>query len=415
MRALTLYVVAAWAALAAGCGGTGGSAAGTSGAPTALSCQSVMPFAGAPLHAAVPASLFPAPDIANTSQAALPAELGVLLDQKVRDILAKTGAPAMTAAITIPGLGRWSSTQGLAQTLPAQPVHGGTEFYWASVGKALTAVLVLQSAEEGKLGLHDPLSLWYPQIPHAERITLSHLLTHTSGLPTYAGNRGEATPPTEAVAQLAQAPLLFCPGSNASYSNAGYLLLGLIVQAVERRPFHETVQSRITAPLGLQQLRALRPGEDLPTDLATPHAGRAPQADPSAWTRLGAGNVVARAEDMVVFWQAVLSGRLLSASTVRSQWALMYQLFPHSTERNQGNSWFGMGVMLSEWTDDTGKSRTWLGHAGGIPTANAQLLYDPAVQAYAAVAVSSEVSSAAVANALLKTVSEWRASSGFQR
>ena len=70
--------------------------------------------------------------------------------------------------------------------------------------------------------------------------------------------------------------------------------------------------------------------------------------------------------------------------------------------------WFGKGVMLTEWTDDTGVARSWLGHFGGIPTANAALLYDNVAEAYAAVAVNSAVSSAAVANALLKTVLDWR-------
>ncbi len=389
-------------ALLASCGGT---AAG----PAGLYCHTGMPFAGAPLHAALPANAFPATPHDAQAGVPLPDTLSAALGQQVRDILQQTGAPAISAALSIPGLGYWSITQGLAQTTSEQAVHSGTTFYWASVGKALTAVLVLQLVEEGKLRLDDTLSRWFPQIPQAGRITLAQLLTHTSGLQTYAGERLVATSPTQAVAALAQAPLLFCPGTYASYSNAGYLLLGLIVETVEGRPFDQTVQRRIAAPLGLQHLRALQPGEVVPASLATPHAGRTPQADPAAWTRLGAGNVVARAEDMVVFWQAVLSGRLLAPATVRSQWAMLYQLFATSTESNQDNSWFGMGVMLTEWTDGSGQLRRWLGHAGGIPTANAQLLYDPTVQAYAAVAVNSEVSAAAVANALLTTVAAWHA------
>ncbi|MES2947729.1 MAG: serine hydrolase domain-containing protein [Pseudomonadota bacterium] len=415
MSALSLTtraVVAAWTTLAvAGCGGTGGSAASPAAAPTALTCQTATPFAGAPLHAAPPSSLFPATDLAAASLGPLPKELGVLLDQKVRDILQQTGAPAMTAAITIPGLGRWSSTQGLAQAIPPKPVNSDTEFYWGSVGKAFTAVLVLQLVEEGKLRLDDTLSRWYPQIPQAERITLAQLLTHTSGLPIHAlGASGLGTEtPAQQVAVLAQTPLLFCPGTHASYSNAGYVLLGLVVEAVEQRPFYQSVHHRIAAPLGLQHLRALRPGEDMPAALATPHAGRTPKADPGAWTRLGAGSVVARAEDMVVFWQAVLSGRLLAPATVQSQWTLLYQLFPTTTETNQGNRWFGMGVTLSEWTDSAGRARTWLGHGGHIPTADAVMLYDPAANAYAAVAVNSDVQSTPAANALLTTVMAWRA------
>ncbi len=271
-------------------------------------------------------------------------------------------------------------------------------------------MLVLQLVDEGKLRLDDPLSRWYPQIPQAERITLAHLLTHTSGLPIHAlGASGLGTEtPAQQVAVLAHAPLLFCPGTNASYSNAGYVLLGLIVEAIEQQPFYQSVERRIAAPLGLQHLRALRPGEDMPAALATPHEGRTPQADPGAWTRLGAGNVVARAEDIVVFWQAVLSGRLLANTTAQSQWALLYQLFANTTETGQGNNWFGMGVTLSEWSDGAGRARTWLGHGGHIPTADAVLLYDPAASAYAAVAVNSAVPSAAVANALLTTVMEWR-------
>ena len=65
--------------------------------------------------------------------------------------------------------------------------------------------------------------------------------------------------------------------------------------------------------------------------------------------------------------------------------------------------------MLWEWTDELGRPRTWLGHAGSIPTANAQLLYDPGANAYVAAAVNSAVPSTALANALLKTVIDWRA------
>ena len=64
--------------------------------------------------------------------------------------------------------------------------------------------------------------------------------------------------------------------------------------------------------------------------------------------------------------------------------------------------------MVLEWTDDQGPIRPWLGHLGGIPTANAALLYDPLVGTYVAAAVNSEVSSTAVASALLQVVMAWQ-------
>ena len=412
MRAMALHAMAMLLALAtAGCGGTGGPAEANSAVgTTTLSCQTAVPFAGPQPHGALPTKLFPAAASDAAADGPLPAALAAQLDQQVRDLLAKTGAPAITAALTVPGLGRWSSTQGLARVQPAQPVTAGTDFYWGSVAKTLTAVLVLQLVEEGKLSLDDAVARWFPQIPQAQYITVARLLSHTSGLQTNANSTSGlgADPPAEQAALLASMPLLFCPGTNASYSNAGYLLLALVVESVEQRPFYQSVQQRIAGPLGLQNLRGLRPGEGAPVALATPHDRQTPVPDPNAWTRLGAGNVVARAEDMVVFWQAVLSGRLLRPASVQSQWSVLHALGPQTAESNQGVQWFGKGVMLTEWTDGVRRPRTWLGHFGGIPTANAALLYDPVAEAYVAVAVNSAVSSAAVANALLATVEAWR-------
>ncbi len=411
MAAFLRGVTVLLALTTAACGGTGDTAAPFATGTASRSCHADMPFAGATPHAALPTTVFPTVANGGAVDTPLPAELGGLLDQQVADLLRKTGAPAMSAAVTVQGLGRWSNTQGTAQTVPVQSVEAGSEFYWGSVAKALTAVLVLQLVDEGKLRLDDTLSHWYPEIPLAERITLAHLLNHSSGLQTNANSStglGYETPAQQR-AMLSNLPLLFCPGTNASYSNAGYMLLGLVVEAVEQKPFYRSVQHRIAEPLGLQHLRALRPGESMPLALVAAHAGRTPVADAGAWTRLGAGNVVARAEDMVVFWQAVLTGRLLAPATVHAQWALLHMLDAPTTEPSQGRRWFGKGVMLWEWTDDLGRQRTWLGHAGSIPTANAQLLYDPTLQAYAAVAVNNAVPSAAVANALLKTVSDWQA------
>lgn len=412
MRTATSYRVAILLALVTGgCGGTGGTSANSAGVTSSSSCLAVMPFVGATPHAPLPASLFPVTASKAATDVPVPDALAAALDQQVHDLLNKSGAPAISAAITVPGLGRWSSTQGLAQVRPAQAVTHGTEFYWGSVAKTLTAVLVLQLMEEGKLRLEDPLSRWLPQIPDAQHIRIGHLLSHTSGLQTNANSRSGEGPvtPTSMATNMAGMPLLFCPGTSASYSNTGYVLLALVVEAIEQQPLHQTVERRIAKPLGLQYLRALRPGEDAAVALAIPHEGQTPMADPTAWTRLGAGNVVGRAEDLAVFWQAVLTGRLLAPATVQSQWEMLHVLGPQTTETSQALQWFGKGVMLMEWTDPTGRERAWLGHLGGIPTANAVLLYDPVAGAYAAVAVNNDVSSAAAANSLIKTVLEWRA------
>lgn len=165
LRAGTMLLVLTTAA----CGGSGDAPAHFAKGTASMSCQADMPFTGTTPHAALPTTLFPTVANGGAVDAPLPAELGGLLDEQVADLLRKTGAPAMSAAVTVQGLGRWSSTQGLAQTVPGQFVDAGSEFYWGSVAKALTAVLVLQLVDEGKLRLDDTLSHRYPQVPTGTR------------------------------------------------------------------------------------------------------------------------------------------------------------------------------------------------------------------------------------------------------
>ena len=393
------------ATLLAACGGVS-----TDAGTKALSCGSAGPYTGAALHATLPANSFPSTQNLASSNAALPGDLTFLLDARVKAILLQTGAPAVAVALDVPGLGHWTSTQGLARVVPPQPASETTLFYWGSVAKSLTAILVLQLVEEGKLNLDDRLARWYPQMPQAELITIDHLLTHTSGLATNALDPLGQVPrtPAELVTAASRTSSVVCPGVAASYSNTGYLMLGLIVEALEQEQFHEVLQRRIAGPLGLKHLRALRPGEEQPAALATPHQKRDPQTDPGAWSRLGSGNVVAGADDMLAVWQALLTGRLLPLAAVQRQWARLYPVDAGSApDGNQSKMWFGQGVMLTEWIDDRG-TRSWLGHLGGIPTANSAVLYDPFVGAYVAAAVNSEVSSTAVANALLQVVTVWQ-------
>jgi D-alanyl-D-alanine carboxypeptidase len=116
---------------------------------------------------------------------------------------------------------------------------------------------------------------------------------------------------------------------------------------------------------------------------------------------------VATADDMLRFWQALLTGRLLPPEVVQQQWAALYPLrnIPPSA---QASSWFGLGVMLTEIAQPSGARQVWLNHLGGIPTANAVVLYAPESEAFVAVAVNNAVSAPAVANALLKVLADWR-------
>ena len=141
--------------------------------------------------------------------------------------------------------------------LPNKP---DTKFRLGSITKQFTAVLILQLMQEGKLSLDDPLNKHLPDYPTdvGGQVTIHHLLTHTSGIPSYTGlpdffaeqSRDPYTP-DELVEVFADLPLEFEPGSEWRYNNSGYFLLGAIIEKIEGTTYEESLQQRIFDPLGM--------------------------------------------------------------------------------------------------------------------------------------------------------------------
>ena len=150
---------------------------------------------------------------------------------------------------------------GLANVEHQVPVKPETIFQSGSVGKQFTAVAVMLQVEEGRLGLEDPLTRFFPDAPAAwGRITVRHLLTHTSGIADYG--RAEVDYrrdyDEEEFARLAFGLRLeFPPGSRHSYSNTGYALLGFIVRKVSGRFYGELLAERVFVPLGMKTARVI--------------------------------------------------------------------------------------------------------------------------------------------------------------
>lgn len=130
-----------------------------------------------------------------------------------------------------------------------------------SVTKQFTAALVLRLAEEGKLALDSTVSTYLPDYPspQGEEIALHHLLTHTSGIPSYTGfpdfgERWMRNPvtPDSLVSVFSPMELEFEPGTDWNYSNSGYFLLGYVVERVTGQAYEEALRERVLAPLGLE-------------------------------------------------------------------------------------------------------------------------------------------------------------------
>ncbi len=141
----------------------------------------------------------------------------------------------------------------------------GTIFDIGSISKEFTAAAILLLQQDGKLSVNDSVARYFPSLPGASQLTLVNLLQHSSGYVDYNNFFGypDFSPAYEAFMQSGQAnyqpivdrlsafPLQFAPGSQYSYSNTNYLLLGMIVARVSGEPLAQFLEQRIFRPLGM--------------------------------------------------------------------------------------------------------------------------------------------------------------------
>jgi D-alanyl-D-alanine carboxypeptidase len=220
--------------------------------------------------------------------------------------------PGAAAAVVEGGRVVWVGVSGLADVRRRVPVRRDTRFAIGSVTKPFVAGLVVQLAASGVLRLDDPLSRWVPDFPGARRITLRQLLDQTSGLDDYvtdgrflAAERRRGPEYEWAPRQLLRyvpSPLA-APGERWNYSNANYLLLGLVVE----RATHRRLGSQLPGAFVFQ------PQERPDGDVAVGYLdGRPSPNDPfvpsretasSAW---GSGNLLASVGDLARLGDALV-------------------------------------------------------------------------------------------------------------
>ena len=259
---------------------------------------------------------------------------------------------------------------GAARLDPFLPMRAGDQFRMGSITKSVIATITLQLVGEGRLRLDDSVERWLPGVvPNGSAITIRMLLQHTSGLFNYTDDPAfwaavNAEPfrnwtPQDLLAIAFSHDPLFAPGQRWSYSNTGYIVIGLLLEAVTRTPVQTLVEQRVVRPLHLRN-----------TFFATSARFRGPYAhgylppsltgdgyvDLSAWSPTwgwAAGALVSSASDMRRFYQALLSGRLLRPRLLDQMMTTVDTgLGPH----------YGLGL----FTFDTPCGTIW-GHDGFLP------------------------------------------------
>ena len=204
------------------------------------------------------------------------------------------------------------------------PNNSNTKFRIGSITKQFTSMVIMQLVDEGKIDLDGILSDYLPEYRKdtGEKITIHHLLTHTSGIPSYMGLPGFMSDSTRnhyqidyMVKNFHSGDLEFEPGSKFNYINTGYYLLAVIIEKVTGKSFEENLQERILNPLQMNNSGIDRNEEILKNRAAgyTKHlTGMVNSSYFYMPNALGAGNMYSTVEDLYLWDRALYSEKLLS-------------------------------------------------------------------------------------------------------
>ncbi|HEV2828087.1 MAG TPA: serine hydrolase domain-containing protein [Pyrinomonadaceae bacterium] len=298
-----------------------------------------------------------------------------LLDDYISRHMAEVGAPGMTLGLADrTGLLR-SSQYGFADVKAGIKVSPQTLFEIGSISKSFVAIAVLQLVEEGKVELNKPVTNYLPWLKIESKygpITTHHLLSHTSGL--------SAIPLLMRVAATTLRAG-FEPGSRWVYSNIGYVLLGFLIEAIDKRPFAEALRQRVLVPLGMNSSAPVISNE-IRERLAVGYAPLLPDRPFAIRGKLGeapwlevpdaAGSVAATASDMGNYLQMLLNRGAGPKSRVLSEKS--FELFTKpvikSAFRGEDAS-YAYGL----WVSDT-NAHTLLRHTGGMVAFSSAMFAD---------------------------------------
>jgi beta-lactamase class C len=208
----------------------------------------------------------------------------------------------------------------------AQPINATRLFHLASIGKPITALAVVLLVEQGRLALDDPVASILPSfVGHGrDAITVRQLLTHTSGLPQDP-DLTDVPPDADTATELQSyltARLDVPIGSKVEYSNVGYGLLGLVVEAISQQPFAVFLREQIFGPVGMGHASIAPPEALYPRIVhvgGTSDPGSLNERFNSAHARRRthpAGNVVGTARDVALFLQLFLDRGMASGRRV---------------------------------------------------------------------------------------------------
>ena len=212
--------------------------------------------------------LYVAPSIAQTQATST---VSVDASKYVRSEMQRQHIPGVALLVSRGGKIVQAEGFGLSNVELQVPVKPETVFQSGSVGKQFTATAVMMLVEEGKVGLDDPLTKYFPDAPSTwKEVTVRELLSHTAGFGDYPAKFNFRKDWTEAeLLKLVEGiPLAYPPGTKWDYSNLGFLTLGILIHRVTGEFYGDFLQQRIFHPLDMQTTRIISEADIVPNRAA---------------------------------------------------------------------------------------------------------------------------------------------------
>jgi CubicO group peptidase (beta-lactamase class C family) len=240
---------------------------------------------------------------------------------------------------------------GLSNVELQVPVKPETLFQSGSVGKQFTATAIMMLVEEGKIGLDDSITKYLPDAPATWKpVTVRHLLSHTGGFTDYPKNfdfrkdRDEE----ELLKIVERIPLAFPPGTSWSYSNLGYLTLGILIHRVTGAFYGDVLQARVFRPLGMQTTRIISEADIIPNRssgyrLVKGELKNQEWVSPVLNTTAD-GSLYFSILDLAKWDGALYTEKLLKRSSLEQMWTVVKL---NNGQANSGNYGFGWEITNS--------------------------------------------------------------------
>lgn len=301
--------------------------------------------------------------MATTVDTTLPQEtaqaIAALLDSEF-----KAEEPGTAVLVARHGQALYRGGRGLAHVELGVPIAPHMIFRLGSITKQFTAVALLMLVQEGRVSLEDEITRYLPEYPtQGHRITVEHVLTHTSGIKSYTG-MPEFWPQSrrdvsldELIAFFKDQPMEFAPGERWNYNNSAYILAGAVIEKVTGQPYGEFVAQRICDPLGMthtsyDQTSRLVPGRVAGYQRGTSGFENAAYLS-MTWPH-AAGALMSSVDNLLLWDEALYTDRLLPRT-------LLERAFTSARLNDGTATGYGLGWMVGTYNGH----RT-VSHGGGI-------------------------------------------------